>query len=225
MKDSIKNEMVKILMNQKFTTFKCFASKLNLSLSTTKRYCKELEADFYLQIVRGGVKSLNFNELSNIKKRNINLHGKQIIAKKAVALIEKNDTIFLDAGTTTMEIAKILPVNKNIVIFTNNIDIIPFLSDKNITTYLIGGRVNYNTTALTGDMAMNIINSIQFNIAFLGCNGYDKKFIYTTNWSEAFLKRTVISNSLKFYFLADKTKENKRFSYKVLAIKDAQIIK
>ena len=224
LKEQVKLEIIKKVQNLNFVKYAQLVKDFKLSLSSTKRYCKELSKSNKIRIVRGGIAS-NYNlELNNLSKQKINIKQKQIIAEKAVKKIKDFDVIFLDAGTSTIELAKKLPENKNIVVFTNNIDIISCIASKNIKTYLISGKINFNTLAITGSLAIETINKLKFNIAFIGCNGYDHEFLYTTNLDEAVFKKKVVDVSHISYFLADSSKKNKNLPYKIIKFKEANLI-
>ena len=224
LKEEIKLQIVRKVKDLNFIKYEQIVNDFQLSLSSAKRYCKELSMSNKLKIVRGGITSNQNFELNNLSKQKINIKQKQIIAEKAIKKIKNFDVIFLDAGTTTIEIAKKLPEDKNLVVFTNNIDIISSIASKNVKTYLIGGKINFNTLAIIGSLAIETINKLKFDIAFIGCNAYDDTFLYTTNFEEAVFKKKLIDVSKTFYFLADSSKENKSLPYKIIEFKEANII-
>ncbi|WP_143522324.1 DeoR/GlpR family DNA-binding transcription regulator, partial [Pseudomonas sp. 2822-17] len=109
-----------------------------------------LEKLGYVKRVHGGVVykgrekdlAISVREYSKIKE-------KQRIAKKAITFIKEGDTVILDAGTTTMEIAKQLVEKKDITVVTNGLNIAVQLSQNtNLHVIMTGGEVRHSTQSL-----------------------------------------------------------------------------
>lgn len=79
-------------------------------------------------------------ELSVFEKSTKNIHEKQLIGKYAASLIQDGDCIYLDAGTTTLQMIPYIEA-ENIVVVTNGIMHIEALLEKDIPTYLVGGFI------------------------------------------------------------------------------------
>ena len=91
-------------------TIELLANELNVSEMTVRRDLKELEEKE--QIIRTShsilLKDSFLNEVPFVKKQLVNIEEKRLIAKKAMQFIKPDETILLDAGTTTLEICKML---------------------------------------------------------------------------------------------------------------------
>ncbi|MDI4567714.1 MAG: DeoR/GlpR transcriptional regulator [Mycoplasma sp.] len=175
--------------------------------------------------VYGGVKKKikNIVELDFQEKLQKNIKSKKIIAQKSVDLINDNDVIFLDAGSTTLKMIDYINEN-NLLIVTNNIDIAKILANKNIDYVLIGGKLRIQTNALIGDLALRNLSYFKFDKVFLGANAIDDDHIYTTNLSECLIKQEVIKNSENTYFLIDKSKFNSKSSHIIIDRKNINVI-
>ena len=108
---------------------------LDCSESTIRRDLALLEEAGELTRVHGGAKKIYQldKELSTVEKSSINVHEKENIAKLAASFIEENDTIYLDAGTTTLYLIPYLK-NKNIQVVTNGIQHAVLLADQQTKT-------------------------------------------------------------------------------------------
>jgi DeoR family fructose operon transcriptional repressor len=187
------------------------AEKFNVSKATIRRDLTELETIGILKRTHGGAVPQNHTktELSYLEKEDQFLNEKEKIGKYAAIFIKAGDTVALDSGTTTIQIAKAIDV-ENITIITNSIKIANLLSKKdNIEVILTGGLLRQNTLALVGPLAEEAVNHFNIDKAFLGANGMTPDEGFTTpNIVEANIKRSFIKHSEKVFFVCDHSKLN-----------------
>lgn len=186
--------------------------KLGVSESTIRRDIIQLDKKGLLKKIHGGATSVNKNYLnteSSLNERlSRNLDEKIKIAKFCATLIEDNDTIFIDAGTTTKYIIEYIEA-KNILVVTNSIHHAIELSKKKIKTIITGGEIRLLTEATQGPFAIELLSKLHFDKSFLGANGFSLRTGFTTpSPNEAEVKKLVIKQSKKSYILADSSKEN-----------------
>jgi DeoR family fructose operon transcriptional repressor len=188
------------------------AAIFEVSESTIRRDLQEMEALGLLARTHGGAMDISrMNYEMTFKEKEIeNIEEKKTIGEVAAAMIKDGETIILDCGTTTLEIAKRITA-RNITVITNSIDIASELSDKeNIELIVAGGNLRYITRALVGPLAETVLNSFRVDKAFIGANGISKKDGFTTpNLMEAKMKRTMVEVAAKSYIVADSSKFNK----------------
>lgn len=199
---------------------------LQCSESTIRRDLDHLEKLGKLKRVHGGAKRIYQldEELSNQEKSLKNIQEKVNIGKYAASLVEENDFIFIDAGTTTLKIIDFLE-KENIKIVTNGISHALLLADRNIDAILIGGRIKPSTKAVVGATSLDELKDFRFNKSFIGINGIHTEFGCTTPDSEeAAIKRLVIHHSAIPYVLADESKWDKVNFTKVCELEDVSII-
>ena len=196
------------------------------SESTIRRDLVLLEEQGLLKRIHGGatLPTSKIDEPNMQDKSTKNLHDKQQIAEAAASLVRDGDCIYLDAGSTISEMIPFL-TNKKVVIVTNGIMHVDPLASANITTYLIGGRIKANTKAIVGSVAQENLKQFRFDKCFLGMNGIDIKFGYTTpDPEEAALKKIAINLSEESFVLADQSKFTETFFAKVAEIEEVGII-
>jgi DeoR family transcriptional regulator, fructose operon transcriptional repressor len=180
----------------------------NSSESTIRRDFSQLEEQRFLKRIHGGASRLQgkLQEPSMIEKSTKNLQEKRLIAKYAAELVDEGDTIYLDAGSTLLEMIEFLP-NKDIVVVTNGLMHVEPLLNKRITTYLIGGLIKPNTNAFIGRGAIESLDLYRFDKCFMGVNGIHSQLGFTTpDQEEAMVKQKAISLSREAYVLADNSK-------------------
>lgn len=200
--------------------------RTNSSESTIRRDLVQLEDKNILKRIHGGASLVQGNrvEPSYIEKSSKNIKEKRAIAQYASQLIHEGDSIYLDAGTTSQELIPFLN-HEGITVVTNAVNLIEPLLEKGITTYLTGGVVKPQTKALIGSRALESLNLYRFDKCFLGVNGIDLKYGYTTpDPEEALIKQTAMGLASECYILADHTKFNEVSFSKVSSLKDAVLI-
>lgn len=196
------------------------------SESTIRRDLSLLEDQKFLKRIHGGASRLQgkLQEPSMIEKSSKNLHEKRLIAQYAASLVEKGDCIYLDAGSTVIEMVEFLPL-KEIVVVTNGLMHVKPLVDKGISTYLIGGLVKANTNAFIGRGALAGLDLYRFDKCFIGVNGIHPQFGFTTpDQEEAMVKQKAMALSRETYVLADTTKFAEISFAKIADIHEAAII-
>ena len=146
-----------------------------------------------------------------------------MLAHKAVSLIKEKDVIFIDAGTTTAFLIKELS-NKDITVVTNSIHHAVQLVEKQIPTVMVGGSVKMTTDASIGGVALNQINQLHFDRAFIGMNGVDENYYTTPDMEEGAIKRAIIDNAKQTYVLVDASKVGQTCFAKVAPLKRAVVI-
>ncbi|MFS0821205.1 DeoR/GlpR family DNA-binding transcription regulator [Bacillus sp. 1P02SD] len=200
--------------------------RTNSSESTIRRDLVQLEQENQLKRVHGGAALLQGNrtEPSYKEKTAKNIKEKMAIAKFASQLIQEGDSIFLDAGTTTQELIPFLD-HEGLTVVTNGVHLIEPLLEKGIATYLIGGIIKPQTKAMIGSRALSSLNLYRFDKCFLGVNGIDLKYGFTTpDPEEALIKQTAMGLAKKSFILADHSKFNEVSFSKISSLKDAVLI-
>jgi DeoR family transcriptional regulator, fructose operon transcriptional repressor len=200
--------------------------ELNCSESTIRRDLAQLESTGALIRIHGGAKR-NYQldeELSYHAKTIKNVHEKKEIGRFAASLINSNDVIYMDAGTTTLAMIEYINTGE-ITVVTNGIQHASLLADKNINTIQIGGKVKNSTKAIIGAASLNELKNYRFTKSFLGINGIDVTYGCTTpDPEEAALKKLALEQSAVTYLLADQSKWDKVSFAKVCDLEEVSII-
>ena len=200
-------------------------SLLETSESTVRRDLDELEAENKLRRIHGGAElPHSLQQEESIQEKSVkNLQEKKLLAQKAASLIKEQDVIFIDAGTTTAFLIKELS-NKDITVVTNSIHHAVQLVEKQIPTVMVGGSVKMTTDASIGGVALNQINQLHFDRAFIGMNGVDENYYTTPDMEEGAIKRAIIDNAKQTYVLVDASKVGQTCFAKVAPLKRAIVI-
>ncbi len=192
----------------------------NISEVTIRNDLGQLEKQNMLIRARGGAIKIKYQrrgiDPSFSDKQKEFLKEKQLIAKAAVKLIEEGDTLVLDSGTTTTELAKNLQQFKNLTIITNALNIASILSEyEGINIFMPGGSLRKNSLSLVGVLADENLEKFYCDKLFLGADGFDTSYgLSTPNSEEAHLNQVMIKVAKKVIVVADSRKfEKRRFSF------------
>lgn len=216
---------MEILERDRTVTLETLVSLIETSESTIRRDLDELEAEGKLMRVHGGAELRQGlqDELTNQQKSVKNSHEKAKLAEVACQMISKRDVVFIDAGTTTEFLIEKLH-HLDVTVVTNSIHHAATLVDKGIKTIIIGGTVKLSTDASVGQMAVEQVNRLNLDKAFIGMNGIDTDFLTTPDLDEAAVKRAVIANSQQTFVLADASKLGQKAFVKVDTVDKVAII-
>jgi len=140
-------------------------------------------------------------EIPNTK----HLSEKEAIARHALRYIQPNDVIALDAGSTTLEIAKRLP-NEPLTVLTNDLLIIQELIGKDRIRLVVPGGYRQRNV-LIGNEALDWLNRLNVQKLFLSATGIHEKYGLTVFTGELIdLKKAYMTNAREIYCVADHTK-------------------
>jgi DeoR/GlpR family transcriptional regulator of sugar metabolism len=140
-----------------------------------------------------------------------NLNEKIAIAQKALEYIHDGDTIILDSGSTTTEIAKVITGFSNLTVITNALNIALILgAQPGINVNVTGGEFKAPTLSLTGQKAADYFRDIHVDKLFLATAGIALKSGLTyPGISDIVVKRAMIESSNEVYLVADSSKLGK----------------
>ncbi|AXY24969.1 DeoR family transcriptional regulator [Suicoccus acidiformans] len=212
--------ILQILREKKEIKIIELSEMINVSRETIRNDIKILEnEDGRVKKTYGGAKlEESSRETAYEIRRQANRRGKLAIAKLASGLVEEGDTIYLDYGTTNLEIAKQLVAKNHLTVVTNTLPIINVLAkNETINLFVPGGYIRRVEFSLAGTTSMQAIQDIYVKYGFFGCSGIHMNYGITNIVdSEAEFSKMMMNRSTNVFIVADGTKFG-RVSYKQLA--------
>lgn len=153
------------------------------------------------------------------------VNEKTAIAKKAIELLSEEETIFLDGGSTTRQLAGLLGDFK-VTVVTNDVKIASILIFKEkVDLIILGGSQIGNTSSLYGPLASDALQKIRVSHLFLGTTGIDCSHGLTVfNRLQAEYKKSIISAASRITLLADHTKFGQNALIKFAELSDVDLI-
>jgi DeoR/GlpR family transcriptional regulator of sugar metabolism len=180
---------------------------------TIRQDLEKLEKEGTIEREHGGafLKNVGLNVKNIVLQNQDHLAEKAAIAKKALEFINDGDTIILDSGSTTTEIAKIITGYKNLTVITNALNIALILGVMpEINLVLTGGEFKAPTLSLTGQKAADFFVGLHVDKLFLATAGITLKSGLTyPSISDLVVKRAMIESANEVYLVADSSKIGK----------------
>ncbi len=198
----------------------------DVSLMTIHRDLDALELRGAVVKVRGGARSVRHaGDLGYDIRMQENVEGKLAMSEKALGLLRPNATVFLDASTTNLMLARKMPdIQLNIFTTGPNIAVeLARLQNPNIT--MCCGTLNRKNMALSGPNTQQMLENINIDMAFIGVSGCfaDAGFTCGTE-ADMVIKRTVIRRARTSVMMCDSTKFSRLMPYTFASFADVQYL-
>ena len=189
------------------------AQAFNVTEATIRQDLERLEEAGRITREHGGafLNSVPKQVASHALHHQVEMGRKQKIGKLAASLVDSNETIIFDAGTTTTEVANELIGRENLTIITNALNIAMMLgSVPGFSVHMPGGEFKPPTLSLTGDKSVDYFRDILAGKLFLATAGVDVNLGLTyPSFADLQLKQAMIQAAQHVYLVADATKINK----------------
>jgi DeoR family transcriptional regulator, fructose operon transcriptional repressor len=188
------------------------AREYDVTTETVRRDLSTLERLGLVRRVHGGVvppSSLPLIEAGIRERDQVNTDAKERIARAALdRLPQAGGSILLDAGSTTVRLASLLPSDRPLTVVTHAVPVAARLAGlRHIDLRLLPGRVRRTTQAAVGAETVAALADLRVDVAFLGTNGLTVDFGLTTpDPDEAAVKRAVVAAAREVVALADASK-------------------
>ena len=193
------------------------AERLKVTDETIRRDLKKLEDDGLLRRAHGGATSVGIADLRerSFDERNVeNLDAKRAIAQAALALIQPNESIFVDASSTALQLVLMLGETP-LQVITHSLHVADCLRNRpNVDLIMTGGRLDRPSRSFLGPEALLALRRYRVDKAFCSGNGVEPGLgASEINQDQAILKEVVCARSHHFISLADQSKLGKPSSY------------
>lgn len=195
------------------------AKMLDVSLMTIRRDLEKMKQEGKIDRCHGG--AIVKREVPYTEKRELEPEGKYRIAEQSIKLLKKGNVVYLDAGTTTYEIAKKIVEIPSLTIITNDLQIARLLLESNVNLIVCGGVVQKSTGSMIGAIANMMMDNLRVDIAFLGAQSIDDHYnVLTPTMDKAMMKQTICRNAKEKYLVVDSSKFGRQALIKINHIAD-----
>ncbi len=205
------------------------ASQFRVSTETVRKYLNELEALNKLKKVYGGAVKIAYEEGElPYKVREIaNISAKRAIALEASRLIEDNDIIALDEGSTPLQMIEYIVCKKNLTVVTCSLPMLSALCDLVLRgvfdgrIIFMGGIVSAKHLRVSGTITEAFMDSIYVNKAFISVDGVSADgCVSSFDADKSLLSRKMMMNAQYKYVLCDHSKLKVRTFYKICDVQE-----
>ncbi|WP_332646623.1 DeoR/GlpR family DNA-binding transcription regulator [Lysinibacillus sp. 54212] len=216
-----------ILEEKEVIKLSSLCERLDVSMETIRRDIQLLVEQGEVEKFYGGVKLVEKEKAESLltTRLNENLSQKENIAQRCASFIEEGDSIYLDSGTTTFQIAKYIKHYKRLTVITNSLPIILELMNSDINVIIIGGKLRQSENSITAYDFLFNFERLNISKAFICTSGISlEKGLSDYNVEEVQTRRQIIKLANTVYIAADHSKFNRDVAVKICDLKEVDYI-
>ena len=205
---------------------KAMSETFGVSEDTVRRDLRELAAEGLLQRVHGGALPASPAMADFGHRQHIGPEAKSAIAHRAAQMVLPGQVVFIDGGTTCVQLACSLPQALRATVVTHSPSIAVELVDHaGIEVVLIGGRLFKHSVVAVGAAAMEAIARVRVDLYFMGVTGvHPTAGLSTGDFEEASVKRALIERAAEVVVLASAEKLHAASPYVIAPVQAAQTL-
>ena len=192
-----------------FLSITALATELGVSDMTVRRDLRRLEQTGEVRTVRGGV-SLRHGTLRTsdfLRRADTQSAAKQQVAAVAAGLVREADTIALDSGTSTYELAAALPEGFAGSVVTASVPVVQLMLNRPRTRVVsLGGELVVSSQSFAGPMTVQAAAGLRVRVLFLGAVAVDGRGVYVHTDVEVGVKRALMDIADEVVLLVDSLK-------------------
>lgn len=203
-----KKEIIDYLSSADYRTLQDISEKFNISMNTARRDINDLAAENLVNKFYGGISLAKKKDSTFQTRIELHIEEKKKIAKYAASLLNDNDIIFIDSGSTTSLLPDYMNKEHHYSIVTNNIYVIVKVADvPNWDLISVGSRLKHSSCSLINVLDWEYLNSLNLNKAFLAATGLTLQAGATSpDNAETIIKTHMMKRSQKNFLLMDSSK-------------------
>ena len=192
-------------------TLRDLCSHFGVSDATMRRDLQTLDEEGRVARTHGGVmrKAGVIGDIPNDQRKMVGAEEKRRIGLAAINLLEGDEVVFLDAGTTAHAIAVEATRKPKCTYVTTSLGIAQKLQSNGLSNfYLVGGVYEPINDSFAGSLAIEALRTLSFDVAFICCTAIDLKNRSISVASEAYsqVQKEVLATSRTKFVIADKRK-------------------
>ncbi len=205
------------LLTSKHVTVRALADEMAVSEATVRRDLQALADGGEVELVHGGARLANHADFSFQQRLAHNQSAKQVIGRLAAELVNNGDQLFIDSGTTCLEVAPHLRQRDNVSVIANCARLARELDNSGVEVIMIGGKYRPERMDCVGPIAISTLEQLRGYIAFIGADGLSQDFGPSANdIDSAALYRQATKNARHTVLLVDHTKFAEPSLYKIV---------
>lgn len=210
-----RDEISKMVLSDTEVKVKDLAKTFQVSMETIRKDLNYLDEIGMVSKTHGGAKVINdYYQLPVDVKLQEHVVAKRFIARRALDLIEDNSVVFLDAGSTTIQLAKLLKIKHGLTVVTNSLVVADIALQSNQNVICTGGVAQKRGKCLVGYYAISVIDSIHIDTLITGTDGFLGMSGPTTfSLEEVEIRRHALKNSDKKVLICDASKFTRTSTY------------
>ncbi|MED4401845.1 DeoR/GlpR family DNA-binding transcription regulator [Metabacillus fastidiosus] len=207
------------------------AAQFTVSTETIRRYLEELEGEKKLKKVYGGAVKMETAEPSMFEREILRMEEKKRIGSKAASFVKEGEVIFIDEGSTTLQMCAALKDIFNITVITNSFPLATILMDYESKQLFhgeiifLGGQIRSKHFRASGSLTEKMAKEFYADKAFIAIDGIHKQAGLTSfDIEKCLLSKIFIENANTSFILVDHSKIDVKANYKIVSLESADYI-
>ena len=198
------SDMEAYILNRGSATMEELRDAFDVSMNTVRRDVAELLKSGNIQKVYGGVRSATQTAVQAAYPKPGG--AKRAICFEAAKLVKDGDIIFIDSGTTTVQIIEAIK-DRNVTVITNNIQVMTKALDyENIRIIMLPGEVHRKTLSVTGEDSAEYLSHMNTTIAFMAATGASMTGVANSSPLEYSIKKAAVAHAERAVLLVSGSK-------------------
>ncbi|WP_448231153.1 DeoR/GlpR family DNA-binding transcription regulator [Microbacterium lacticum] len=208
-------EIVDLLLHDGYQSVSALAERFGVTASTIRRDLDQLERMELVERVHGGVNALRQADTPSRLKETLHHSEKVAIGRAMAERIQDGQTVLLDSGTTTLEVARALG-RRRLTILTNDLRIgLEVANNTNAHLVFVGGELLPGVYTMWGPTAVEQISHVHVDVAVFGADTVSEDGVFNASSYEVELKRTMLGIARTAFLVADSSKFGREALFKV----------
>lgn len=201
-------EVLRLLTADRRVESARLAEQFDVSAESVRKDLALLEERGLLRRVHGGAVPCEPSRAEpHVADRGVRLAQKSSIARRALRFVPDGGSLLLDAGSTTLRLAEMLPADRGLVVYTNSWPVGAALHERGIDVVALGGRIRPVTMASVGMLTGQALAGVNVDVAFLGTNALSfDRGLTTPDADEADVKHQMLAVARQRVFMVDSSK-------------------
>lgn len=217
-------EILDLIRRDGRVTVDGLSARFEVTVQTIRRDLSDLSASGRLERVHGG--AVMPSGVSNIlyeERRRLNDGGKRDIARRCAQAIPEGASVFMDIGTSTEAVALELTQHENLLVVTNNINVVNILRGNPTCRIIVaGGEVRRSDSGIVGHFAADLLRQFRFDHAVLSCSALDADGdLLDFDPQETIVSQAAIERAKQVFVVADHMKFERKAPIRICSLRDA----
>lgn len=211
-----RDQMFRRILERGSATVDELAATYGVTAQTVRQDLARLESLGLVTRTRGGAKANLTGEVQVGVKATSHAPEKALMAREALRLVQDGAVVWVDPGSSTLAVARLLALRRNLTVATNSLRAAEAASGGGSRVVLVGGDLEPRALAAGGPSAVRQVSEICVDIAFVGCDGFDGETGPTMTSAPLLgVTRSAMAQAQQTVLLADSSKFSRRGTFRV----------
>ena len=224
-----RKQILELLLKEKRVAVKDLAERLYTSEPSIRRDLSELEKQKLLRRIHGGAvleeHSDSYLKIPFLLREMEYPDAKNIIAKKAIELVNDGDTVMLDASSSAYALIPLLAQKNNITVITSGVKALLRLAEYGINAYSTGGHLLPSCLSLTESDTLDMITRYNADVCFFSCRGISPTGMLTDlSIEENLVRKKMIAQSRLSVLLCASEKLNQTYMHNLCHVREIDLV-